>query len=691
MSGGNVDWRADDAETGAQRIAGRPAQAFWRRLRPCFRGVLMEPHRRAGDGRVSWSWTGPAEPGVPGGADLAGLRRRLGAGLANLAAELERDEEAGGGEAAELHAGMEALVADLTGAPDGRLAAYAARTEAGWMIRSWGVARPGPARRADEADAEPVAGAAEESAAIDTTEKLPTGNATTGRRRLVWVLLGLCALGAAAWGVWGRGAGGQNQNDAEQRETAIAAEPARSATNTGGREPDRGHGPGEAAKGFSQLRAGPATGPVFSEPGAPLRRNGENAATETRLKVVPVPMAYTGPMGTPPETEPKPERAERDSTRERSSTPAPSGPGANALKPTDASAEQNFGAVADKKESTVAEAPPSDSLAGGFKATGLIAGEATERAGEGTPPVEAGSARAGEILDTGSESAARSPEAPTGDGPAVETKRAKTVAAKPATTDAATEAKASSPPLSSRPLALANAPDRAWVCRLGEWRLARTRDVALVTAPAEVSADGDAAAALAAARQQAWERVRAALPSALRRPATQTGWVFLLKAEAVRSGSPVWKMVEGGPRAASTLIASDRAEVGWPEPVTSGAFEARLLGPDGVEWARVRVEERGRRILVRAGTEVAEAVPWFEVSGRRDRAEDRPSADCVWRSLRPGWANTGWRSESSASTTRVVCFGSASTPALPVDGVVALEHPPSGWALAREVRLDPGL
>jgi hypothetical protein len=264
------------------------------------------------------------------------------------------------------------------------------------------------------------------------------------------------------------------------------------------------------------------------------------------------------------------------------------------------------------------------------------------------------------------------------------------VAAKTTTTDAATEAK-TSPSLSSRPPALANAPDRAWVCRLGDWRLARTRDVALVTAPAEVSADGDAAAALAAARQQAWERVRAALPSALRRPATQTGWVFLLKAEAVRSGSPVWKMVEGGPRAASTLIASDRAEVGWPEPVTSGAFEARLLGPDGVEWARVRVEERGRRIVVRAGTEVAEAAPWFEVSGRGDRAEDRLSANCVWTSLRPGWANTGWRSESSASTTRVVCFGSASTPALPVDGVVALEHPPSGWALAREVRLDPGL
>jgi hypothetical protein len=688
MSGGNVDWRADDAETGAQRIAGRPAQAFWRRLRPCFRGVLMEPHRRAGDGRVSWSWTGPAEPGVPGGADLAGLRRRLGAGLANLAAELERDEEAGGGEAAELHAGMEALVADLTGAPDGRLAAYAARTEAGWMIRSWGVARPGPARRADEADAEPVAKAAEESAAIDTTEKLPTGNATTGRRRLVWVLLIMGALGAAAWGVWGRGAGGQNSKVVEQRETAITAEPVRSAANMGGREPDRGHGPGEAAKGIPQLRAGPATGPVFSAPGAPQRRNGENAATETRLKVVPVPMAYTGPMGTPPETEPKSDGAERDSTRERSSTPAPSGPGATALKPPDGRAEQSSDAVADKKENTVADAPTSDSLASAFKATGLIAGEATERVGEGTPPVEARSARAGEIWDTGPESAARSPEAPAADGPAVVAKRAETVAAKTTTTDAATEAK-TSPSLSSRPPALANAPDRAWVCRLGEWRLARTRDVALVTAPAEVSADGDAAAALAAARQQAWERVRAALPSALRRPATLTGWVFLLKAEAVRAGAPVWRMVEGGPRAASTLIASDRAEVGWPEPVTSGAFEARLLGPDGVEWARVRIEERGRRIAVRAGTEVAEAAPWFEVSGRGDRAEDRLSADCVWRSLRPGWAETGWRSESSATATRVVCFGSAATPALPVDGVVALEHPPSGWALAREVRLDP--
>lgn len=687
MSDGNVDWRADDAETGAQRISGRPAQAFWRRLRPCFRDVLLEPHRRAGDGRVSWSWTGPAEPGVPGSGDLAGLRRRLGAGLANLAAELERDEEAGGGEAGELHAGMEALVADLTGAPDGRLSAYAARTEAGWMIRSWGIVRPGPARRADEADAEPVAEAAEESATFDTTKKIATGNATTGRRRLVWVLLISGALGVVVWGVWDRGAGRRDRNDAEQRETPIAAEPVRSATNTGGREPDRRPRPGEAANGFSQLRAGPATEPVFSEAGTPPRRGGENAATETRLKVVPVPMAYTGPMATPPETDPKPDGAERDPTRAPSSTPLSSGPGASALKPPDGRAGQSADAVAEKKRSAGADLLRPDAVAGAAKATTLSAGEATERVGEGTPPVEARSARAGEILQTGPESAARSPSAPAGDGPAVEATRAETVAAKTTTTDAAAKAGAVAPPGSPVPV-IANAPARAWVCRLGEWRLARTRDVALVTAPAEVSADGDATAALAAARRQAWERVRAALPPAFRRPATRTGWVFLFKAEAVRMGAPVWSVVEGEPHAASTLVGSDRAEVGWPEPVATESFEARLLGPDGVEWARVRIEERGRRIAVRAGTEVAELAPWFEVMG--DGADGRPPADCTWRSLRPGWTDTGWRSEPSAAAARVVCFGAAPTPALPVDGVVALEHPPGGWALAREVRLDPG-
>ncbi len=690
-----VLWKADDGEEGSQRIAGRPAQAFWRRLRPSFRGVLLEPHRRAGDGRVGWSWTGPAEPLVPGSADLASLRKRLGAGLANLAAELERDEETGGVESAALHEGMESLIAGLTGAPDAELAAFAVRTETGWMIRSWGISRPAAARRADGVENEPpaepesVPGAAVHEPVPALPAAAPAKHSSPRRRIVSWLVGGLVVLALVALAFRAlRHKPAQDPVAKAGQEAVAVFPPAASASPVGGASPEAARvGP----ESLSLERARPVVPRIFSPQAAASLRGREPAASEMRGKVVPVPIAYTGPIGSPPEDEPRPLEVGPDSGRGGKADPSPDSAGRGDQAPEGSQERGHAGFAEPSSGSAGSDGAAQDALERTSGDRPIVLGEPVDRAGE---PVRRDRPRSDSLGDipTAPSAGVRMPP----DAPADAASSVARIGAEPGPAAAARvknklverDGPALPKPAVKAPPKAVRSP-RLWSCRFGEWRLARTRDVALSTVPLEVAAEGDAGEVLAAARRRAWEQVRAALPRPLHQPVTRAGWVFIFTKAASRGGAPVWRIEKGGGQGVLALAGPSRAELGWAEPVAAGLV-ARLLGPAGVEWASIRVEEGGRTMVVRAGPELAETAPWFEVRGTGGDPSGGTSFEGGWRSLRPGWLDTRWQQDQGGEAARVSCFAADPLAALPVEGVVALEHPPSGWALAREVWLTPG-
>ena len=693
-----VDWRAEDSEAGAQRIGGRPAQAFWRRLRPCFRGVLLEPHRRAGEGRVSWRWTGPSEPGAPGAAELTGLRRRLGTGLADLAADLERDEEAGGAEARDLHAGMETLVTDLINAPDARLAGYAIRTEAGWMIRSWGIARPSPARRAGESDATETAAESSSSAEAADADRLSQVVAETdalrpGRRWRpgLWLGAGLgMFLGAVAWFWPGGRADAENLGNASAPAPLAADSPSRPATKPGvvtaGARSVAAQAPREAGAAHQFASVGSAPPPQVGQ---------ANGATDGSPRIVPVPMAYTGPIGTPPEAAPRPVDGQGELTRGGSAGAGGELVGPGDARPAKKSSDEAKVAADPGKAVSRATAYKPDAVREPHQGSKpLELGEATARTGEGwAGPVPLAS-EVPEFAAAPPEGDASRREPPAGNTPGASGRTDITGGSIP--TQAGTSATGVIGDSMARDTA---SPDvvggrgpefASWVCHLGQWRLARTRDVALPTMPAEAGQEGGAREALAQARRRAWDEVRAALPDALRSPVTRAGWVFRFRSEAVGPLAPRWVQSAGTGRGGLAAVWPDRAEMTWAEPAPQEGFEARLLGPDGVEWARLRVDDGGRRLGAGFGVPVREAAPWFEVAGAAQGTTGTGTAEGRWRSLGPGWPDTRWRRDADAGSARVVCFAVDPDAAPPTAGVVAWEHLASGWALAREVRLEAG-
>ncbi len=688
-----VLWRAEDAESGAQRIAGRPAQAFWRRLRPSFRGVLLEPHRRAGDGRVTWSWNGPTEPALPAGADLASLRKRLGAGLLNLSAELERDAEEGGGEAAALREGMQSLINGLTQAADAELAGFAVRTETGWMIRSWGIARPSPSRRADEVeDAPPAEPEPVPSVVMPAPPPVvPAASAAAGPARprvAAWLAGGLLVSGLVALAIWGLRSKAPPDPVAGAGPEAgeVFPMPSPSLLPAGGEEP----APPGGSEPFLPALAGRvlpgvlAVQPVATRPGA-------SSEGEARPgKVVPVPMAYTGPITSPSEEEPKPRELAANSGSGANAEPARNSAGKGGQTPADSPDRGHAGLVDADSERAVSEVSPQNVLESRSADRPVPPGEARDRAGEQVrrdgprAPAPGGmgaSSSAGLPVPFYSAEDALAGASRTPERPPLPAVRAKTQAGERDGADLAQP-----PPEAPAPPAPSS---RSWSCSLGEWRLARTLDVALSTVPSVAAAGGEPREALAAARRRAWEQVRATLPHALHQPVTRAGWVLLFRKVASQGEAPVWRIEKGGGRGVLALAGADRAELGWAEPVPAGLV-ARLLGPDGAEWASLQLAEGGRTLALRTGPQLAEAAPWFEVRGHGADAAEIVPTGWSWRSLRPGWLDTRWQQDHRREATRVFCFAADPLAALPVEGVVALEHPPSGWALAREVGLTPG-
>ena len=692
---GLVLWKAEDGEEGAQRIAGRPAQAFWRRLRSSFRGVLLEPHRRAGDGRVSWSWTGPSDSASPGSAELADLRKRLAAGLVNLAAELERDEERGGGEALALHEGMQSLIGGLTAAPDAELATFAVRTEMDWMIRSWGIVRPAAARRADESENElPAESVAALSAMVPAPlPALPVvapadKKSAPGRRVVSWLLGGAVVLGLLALAYWGLREKPLKGLEAEPGQEAVLVSPPTASTAPAGGMSSAALHVGQEP--FPTAAAGPVVPRIFSPQATASRLGGAPRSLEIPGKVVPVPMAYTGPISSPPEAEPRPPEVEADPNQGGHPDPVQASAGRVDQPPEGSDASRHEGFAEASSDLAGSAGVAQDALARISGERSVMPSEVTGRVGAQVRRDWPGSDSFGDLATASSSTGTSSPDAPVAVAPGVSgiAAQPKPVPAVPVKTNVGERDGAALLKPTAKAPAKAFRTRRAWTCRLGEWRLARTRDVALATVPSEVAAAGDAKEALATARRQAWEQVRAALPLSLRQPITRAGWVLVFTKATTAGGAPVWRMEPDGERRVQALAGTNRAELGWAEPLATGLV-ARLLGPDGVEWACVRVAEGGRTIAVHAGAEIAENAPWFEVRGGAVDASGRAAVEGFWRSLRSGWLDTRWQQDHSGEARRVYCFAVDPRAALPVEGVVALEHLPSGWALAREVQLDP--
>ena len=212
MSSGPVRWQAENAEEAATKVAGRPVHVFWPILRPNFRLVFLEPYRRAGSGTVAWRWSAPLVSPSPNAADLTRLRWRLSNALLDFTAALDRRDEdpSSKGGAREVHQAVETIVHALVQASDARLAAYAAWTEAGWMLHSWGFDHPSQAApeegdKKEDAEADPVASSVSTHAPVAEVnpQALEKSRKRRRRQKRLFMLFGVvAALVLLGWGTW---------------------------------------------------------------------------------------------------------------------------------------------------------------------------------------------------------------------------------------------------------------------------------------------------------------------------------------------------------------------------------------------------------------------------------------------------------------------------------------------------------
>jgi len=153
-------------QSGLTKIGSRSIHHYWQALARDFQGVLLAPQRRPDDGGVAWTWreAGGSKPVTP--PELAELCARLTAANRSFAKNLDGSElsaEALGGLNPEegvdqLKSTVNEMVANLTGNPDAKLAAFACRTDAGVKLHSWGASVPAQPFYPDAHDCE-VSGA----------------------------------------------------------------------------------------------------------------------------------------------------------------------------------------------------------------------------------------------------------------------------------------------------------------------------------------------------------------------------------------------------------------------------------------------------------------------------------------------------------------------------------------------------
>ncbi len=123
--------------------AARSLFSYWTLLAPHFRGVLLPPHNRP-DESVQWTWIEPAGATAPAAAELAAIRQRLSVSQQAFdeACIANQDTSARAATIEAVRLRMGEIVRGLTALPDSALAGYAARTERGVHLHSWGLAKP---------------------------------------------------------------------------------------------------------------------------------------------------------------------------------------------------------------------------------------------------------------------------------------------------------------------------------------------------------------------------------------------------------------------------------------------------------------------------------------------------------------------------------------------------------------------
>jgi hypothetical protein len=221
MNDERIPWQADDPESGAVQVSGRPVHASWSMLREHFRRVFLEPHRPAGSDMVGWRWLGGSVPRSPEAADLADIRQLLQHALLDITADLERrEEDPATTSPRELLAAVKSIVHDLTEGTDIDLGTYAVETDTGWFIRSWGFSHPAPAKLADPSEA--VAETPEET---PVAHEAPVEKAPVSKRtKLVrWGAGGVVVLGAAAAVFWVKGCAPKSTDEVPPGQPALAS------------------------------------------------------------------------------------------------------------------------------------------------------------------------------------------------------------------------------------------------------------------------------------------------------------------------------------------------------------------------------------------------------------------------------------------------------------------------------------
>lgn len=623
MSAARTTWRATEPEAAARRVAGRPAQAFWPLLAPSFRWVLLPPHRRAGVDAIDWEWRASTSPAKPGAADLNDLRARLRDSLDLLAADLRRRPALPDGlAAAALLDEFEQVFGALRHASDPVLAEYAVLTDLGWMLRSWGVSRPSPAR----ADA-PAPSAAAPATEAKATE-IPAREAASSRRKqrlLLWSLPAVALIAAFGWQY--RAHETRSPDDVTtQADAARAPEP---------KEP----GPAvdialAAPPSADRDAAAPKPPPAPTSAGTRPADATPAAAVVTPLQTGSVsPAALTGEMAAAPDAlapragppskvkgdeETPPGFAARRPDAAPGSAPAASPANADAGRPPESGADAPSGN----------EAPPPASAANAARPPEKTDRANTPEAPPRLPPDPGDSAVEARGAPPPTPPPATLPgrDAETRDANPRATREEETLRTARAPDDgerSPANADTSMPPRSgesAEPASDANeadaapvwdAPARRLRLRAAPWRLVLERDIVLPSRPFE----GTGEAEIRAARIAAWAQARALTPPAFRRKELLAGWTFNFDPVANGKKNLAWRIKRGTPVVQELDSAGGRARLGWPDS-DSGEMDAWLTDASGAPVARVWRRPDENRLRVFVAPTVGEVRPWFALKLR---------------------------------------------------------------------------
>ncbi len=690
-------WFADDPEAGAARVGGRPVQAFWVLLRPSFRRVLVEPHRRAGGGVVGWRWTAPAEPRTPEAGELAELRARLKNALSDLAADFERREgDAGGGAPPELLTAMRNIVHGLLNLSDANLGEYAVWNEAGLLIRSWGFKRPAPAKREDTTDssgkAHPEVGPTSMSAGADESDALR--RSTTGRR--LWplrvaVLVGVVALiGAGAW-LWrdtAQGIHGASPNASRESEY------------------DNEGLNGKAAPTTSVVRK--EIVPAESEK-HPTRPALSNAVSVTRTEVV----ATGKPLGFP--------TFSSETGEGTSLSVAVTAGAADAGSPTILPGA-TLGVMPALPDRADDAAGPKSKVLGQVEPLPVVATPSGGESVEPEPPVSPG---AGASQADATTTAPRVAAGDVGAKPGGEetapvglgerpSAPIPVIPRQPKPTASAVEAKVPPPPVRIQgvvtpetgeasanlktkakeaiSLQTSSGPEPTETMQLGKrafltytvgaCRAHPLQDRVLPTWPTERAGKD----VLADARAATWKQTEALCPDSFRDPKVRSGLNIRLASVVEEGRAPNWTKSVLGKPAEGDALSTDGLRISWDERTVAMGFDAQLVTRDGAVLVRVWSEQGASGIHVDTSPEVMEIALWFAVELTDFDAQE---GGMRWQSRTPSWSAARWETRQNERLISVTCNPGLARTDEPMRGVIALVHPSSGWGISWPVTVRP--